>query len=97
MSLSSCINMHWDAYGVSDWRGLGTESMKLECSPEAPWGIHPALRNDEDCPRCGWTAPGPKGDARADAARQIATLGLALIDCGKAQTAAGTAEVRAAA
>ena len=29
--------------------------------------MHPALRNDEDCPRCGWTAPGPVGDAIADA------------------------------
>ena len=36
----------------------------LECSAERPWGIHPALRSDQDCPRCGWTAPGPLGDAR---------------------------------
>ena len=34
------------------------------CSTERPWGVHPALRSDEDCPRCGWTAPGPLGDAR---------------------------------
>ena len=40
----------------------------VECTPERPWGIHPRVRNDEDCPRCGWTAPGPLGDARADAA-----------------------------
>ncbi len=40
----------------------------FQCSVERPWGIHPALRNDEDCPRCGWTAPGPVGDALADAA-----------------------------
>ncbi len=39
----------------------------VECTPERPWGIHPRVRNDEDCPRCGWTAPGPLGDARADA------------------------------
>ena len=39
----------------------------LTCSTERPWGLHPALRSDEDCPRCGWTAPGPKGDALADA------------------------------
>jgi hypothetical protein len=25
------------------------------------------VRNDEDCPRCGWTAPGPKQDAVLDA------------------------------
>ena len=39
-----------------------------QCSPQRPWGIHPAVRNDEQCPRCGWTAPGPLGDARAHAA-----------------------------
>jgi hypothetical protein len=37
------------------------------CSIDRPWGIHAAVRSDEDCPRCGWTAPGPLGDARADA------------------------------
>ena len=31
---------------------------KIECSPETPWGIHLPVRNDEDCARCGWTAPG---------------------------------------
>ena len=40
----------------------------FHCSVERPWGMHPSLRNDEDCPRCGWTAPGPIGDALADAA-----------------------------
>ena len=30
----------------------------FECSKQAPWGIHLPVRNDEDCPRCGWTAPG---------------------------------------
>jgi hypothetical protein len=39
----------------------------LGCSKNRPWGIHLAVRSDEDCPRCGWTAPGPLGDARADA------------------------------
>jgi hypothetical protein len=39
----------------------------VECTPERPWGIHPRVNNDEDCARCGWTAPGPLGDARADA------------------------------
>jgi hypothetical protein len=39
----------------------------LTCSTDRPWGIHPDLRSDEDCPRCGWTAPGPVGDALADA------------------------------
>lgn len=37
------------------------------CSKDRPWGIHPALRSDEDCLRCGWTAPGPLGDSLADA------------------------------
>ena len=40
--------------------------MGFECSAERPWGIHPIVRNDGDCPRCGWTAPGPMGDTRAD-------------------------------
>jgi hypothetical protein len=41
--------------------------MGFECSAERPWGIHPIVRSDEDCTRCGWTAPGPRGDAVADA------------------------------
>jgi hypothetical protein len=41
--------------------------MSFECTPERPWGIHPAVANDEDCRRCGWTAPGPIGDALAEA------------------------------
>ncbi|TFI56800.1 hypothetical protein E2493_18385 [Sphingomonas parva] len=41
--------------------------MSQECSVERPWGIHPNVRNDENCPRCGWTAPGPLGDAMAHA------------------------------
>ena len=36
----------------------------ITCSIERPWGLHAPLRSDEDCPRCGWTAPGPVGDAR---------------------------------
>ena len=36
------------------------------CSTDRPWGLHAAVRNDEDCPRCGWTAPGPICDALAD-------------------------------
>jgi hypothetical protein len=28
----------------------------LTCSPEAPCGNHPTLR-DNVCPRCGWAAP----------------------------------------
>ncbi|HEY7808952.1 MAG TPA: hypothetical protein VIA98_01070 [Allosphingosinicella sp.] len=41
--------------------------MGFECSVERPWGIHQKVYNDSDCPRCGWTAPGPVGDARLDA------------------------------
>ena len=41
--------------------------MGFECSAERPWGIHRDVRNDEACGRCGWTAPGPLSDARADA------------------------------
>ena len=41
--------------------------MTFQCSIEKPWGIHEPVRNDENCPRCGWTAPGPIGDAVADA------------------------------
>ncbi len=39
----------------------------LTCSIDRPWGIHPTVRSDQPCPRCGWTAPGPLGDALADA------------------------------
>ena len=39
----------------------------FECSPERPWGIHPPVRNDEPCGRCGWTAPGPISNALEDA------------------------------
>ena len=52
--------------------------MMIECSPATPWGIHPFARNDEACPRCGWTAPGPRSDARRAAARLAAEQGLAL-------------------
>ncbi|HEX9933500.1 MAG TPA: hypothetical protein VGB08_11715 [Allosphingosinicella sp.] len=41
---------------------------RFECSPQTPWGLHAPVRNDEECPRCGWTAPGPKSDARARSA-----------------------------
>jgi hypothetical protein len=49
--------------------------MSFECRPERPWGIHPIVLNDEDCPRCGWTAPGPVGDARAEAEVALAAAG----------------------
>lgn len=52
----------------------------LTCSPDRPWGIHPKLHNDEDCPRCGWTAPGPRGDsieAEREAQAWLAELGWA--------------------
>ena len=39
----------------------------FHCSPDRPWGIHPTIYNDSACSRCGWTAPGPIGDARLDA------------------------------
>jgi hypothetical protein len=53
----------------------------FHCSPSRPFGIHPAVRNDEDCPRCGWIAPGPKGDARRDAAI-LAEHGWTVIEGG---------------
>ncbi|HEX8533277.1 MAG TPA: hypothetical protein VF662_03855 [Allosphingosinicella sp.] len=41
------------------------ENGPMECSPETPWGLHPAVL-DNICPRCGWTARGlPGGDAEA--------------------------------
>ena len=66
----------------------------FQCSPQTPWGIHPAIRNDEDCPRCGWTAPGPKGDARRDARRLAAENGWTVIDGG--QDAPGVPDTKAA-
>lgn len=66
---------------------------KFECSPRSPWGIHPALRNDEDCPRCGWAAPGPRGDRRAEAAEAAEALaagrGWTLIQGGAEPAEAG--------
>jgi hypothetical protein len=53
--------------------------MSLTCSPERPWGIHAAVRNDAACPRCGWVAPGPISDALDDAraAAEAAAAALA--------------------
>ena len=66
--------------------------MVLECSVERPWGVHSVVLNDKECPRCGWTAPGPKSDAvdaaaaEADARERIgawaAELGLELVGYG---------------
>ncbi|MEA3017111.1 MAG: hypothetical protein QOI38_1833 [Sphingomonadales bacterium] len=66
---------------------------QFECSSAKPWGIHPRVRNAEDCPRCGWTAPGPRGDARAGAAAGHA---WAVIHGGALQAAASEPETRAA-
>lgn len=52
------------------------------CSPDRPWGLHSAVRSDEDCPRCGWTAPGPKGDALADAREAEVRAGLEAVRAG---------------
>ena len=69
---------------------------RFECSPATPWGIHAPVRNDEACTRCGWTAPGPLSDARADAASLAAAIaaehGWTLIEGG----AQGAAESEAA-
>ena len=46
--------------------------MAFQCSTEKPWGVHAGVRNDEGCPRCGWTAPGPKSDALLDAIYEAA-------------------------
>ena len=58
--------------------------MSLYCSTERPWGVHSTVRNDEDCPRCGWTAPGPRGDAAIDA---LAAASVAAIVHAEAWTA----------
>ena len=49
-------------------------TIHLECSLERPWGVHQSVRNDGDCPRCGWTAPGPRSDAVADGLAAAAEL-----------------------
>ena len=54
----------------------------FHCSPARPWGIHDIVRNDEDCPRCGWTAPGPKSDALAAQQRMAAEQGWTVIEGG---------------
>ena len=61
-----------------------SEMNKFECSPAKPWGIHPEVRNDEDCPRCGWTAPGRPGSG-----------GWTVIE-GGAESVAAAPEARAA-
>ena len=82
-------------YALADTGGWESKQMsKIECSQSKPWGIHLSVRNDGDCPRCGWTAPGPRGDAAA-AARALTLGGLVLI-AGGAEAAEAT-EVRAAA
>jgi hypothetical protein len=77
-----------------------TDVKKFECSPAAPWGIHPPVRNDEDCPRCGWTAPGPRSDARAASVRLAAAIaaehGWAVIEGGASAAAGQEPETRAA-
>ncbi len=55
-----------------------TSADSAQCSPERPWGIHPAIRNDETCARCGWIAPGRRGDAIAAAEK----LGWAVLAGG---------------
>jgi hypothetical protein len=57
--------------------------MPFHCSVEKPWGIHAQVHNDAQCPRCGWTAPGPLADAIADAAEahaRAAELGWVIYD-----------------
>jgi hypothetical protein len=57
--------------------------MKVECSSEKPWGIHLAVRNEEHCPRCGWTAPGRS----APPPQQALPDGWAVIEGGAALAA----------
>lgn len=58
----------------------------LTCSTERPWGVHAPVRSDQECPRCGWTAPGPVGDARAEALEATASgLGWTLHEGGSAR------------
>jgi hypothetical protein len=52
--------------------------MSLDCSPARPWGVHPHVRNDAPCRRCGWVAPGPISDALEDA-RQAAEAAAAAL------------------
>jgi hypothetical protein len=62
--------------------------MRFECRPERPWGVHPKLLNDSQCPRCGWTAPGPAGDVRNEVEEVLAearALGWVPLDFTEAQ------------
>jgi hypothetical protein len=52
--------------------------MAFQCSSQRPWGVHAPVRNDENCPRCGWIAPGPIQDALLDAAEAAAAAQAAL-------------------
>ncbi|MFL6845340.1 MAG: hypothetical protein ACJ8ER_10725 [Allosphingosinicella sp.] len=44
--------------------------------------MHAAVRNDEACARCGWTAPGPLGDARLEAFEAARALGWTVHEGG---------------
>jgi hypothetical protein len=37
------------------------EAGPMKCSPETPWGLHPAV-TENVCPRCGWVARDRMGD-----------------------------------
>jgi hypothetical protein len=45
----------------------GAEAAPLQCSPDSPWGLHPAVIENV-CPRCGWVARGgpEKGASSTD-------------------------------
>lgn len=50
------------------WGMKNNQAMtKIECSKDAPWGIHESLL-DLECPRCGWSVEAPEARAPAPAA-----------------------------
>jgi hypothetical protein len=59
----------------------------IECSKEAPWGIHQTLR-DLECPRCGWAPERCETDPAAVLPEAAEQLGWAIVIGGLSQAAA---------
>ena len=60
---------------------------RIECSREAPWGIHQTLR-DLECPRCGWGPARDEPEAASALPHAAEQLGWAIVTGGLSQAAA---------
>jgi hypothetical protein len=60
---------------------------RIECSKEAPWGIHQTLR-DLQCPRCGWAPERCDTNASPALPEAAEQLGWAIVMGGLSPAAA---------